>query len=150
MDNTDVLFATPAASPKFKKVLDSLRQSLEEQPLTADERERLKESAAEWRYNKMLNGQRRQRQRQQLVPSPASDLSRALLGGRPMMSADYSDRGQGGFREMEQPRFPLVKIADVSMTKTSLYLIKNLIPQSGLVVVWALLNAERASGRSIC
>jgi AAA domain len=51
--------------------------------------------------------------------------------------ADLTDApAKGNGKEQKPPRFPLVKVDDVSATTTSLYLVKNLIPRSGLVVVW--------------
>ena len=47
--------------------------------------------------------------------------------------------GNGGRKpqsEKKPPRFPLVKFDDVLTTTTSFYLVKNLIPRAGLVIVW--------------
>ena len=47
--------------------------------------------------------------------------------------------GNGGGKPQsgkKPPRFPLVAFDDVLMSTTSFYLVKNLIPRAGLVIVW--------------
>jgi hypothetical protein len=46
------------------------------------------------------------------------------------------DNGAARPQGSKAPRFPLVKFDDISMATTSFYLVKDLIPSEGLVVIW--------------
>jgi len=45
-------------------------------------------------------------------------------------------RGNGDERSRKTPRFPLVAFDDVVMSTTAVYVVKDLIPRAGLVIVW--------------
>lgn len=55
----------------------------------------------------------------------------------PANSSNQAGNGEGGKRTGEKSaRFPLVAFDDVLMSTTCFYLVKNLIPRAGLVIVW--------------
>ena len=52
-------------------------------------------------------------------------------------SNNQAGAGEGGKWAGEKSvRFPLVAFDDVLMSTTGFYLVKNLIPRAGLVIVW--------------
>jgi hypothetical protein len=84
--------------------------------------------------------------------SPEDQLAR--LGVRVLPAADERPvrlNGEGGKREQaseKSARFPLVAFDDVLTSTTSFYLIKNLIPREGLVVVWGPPKCGKSFGPS--
>ncbi len=63
------------------------------------------------------------------VPPPSEEAGRYIEAERVS-----SYRSNGG--EKKPPRFPLVKFDDVLMTLVDLYLVKGLLPRTGLVIIW--------------
>ncbi len=57
----------------------------------------------------------------------------------PVVTTGNPTRGNGDGKPQtgkKPPRFPLVKFDDVLMSTTSFYLVKNLLPRTGLAIIW--------------
>jgi hypothetical protein len=69
--------------------------------------------------------------------SPEEMLARAGVTEMPLTDSPKRNTGNSGDGARQKtPRFPLVAFDNVLMSSTSFYLVKNLIPRSGLVVVY--------------